>query len=219
MKRKKSASVNREIVWKKAGRTLSLAGETVLELSVCWPEPEASNLKSVRRYYQTLQERFRTQWETELYLCACLDLIEKQEESKVFHPWQASLAGEVTGQDEKCVSIAMTVQEQRGDRRILEYRWGDVWYWEDGCPVRLKDCVSGKRGWKKRLRNSFAEAAEELRKQGIDLDAEGINCLHQYICLERFALTEQELVFYCPQCTAASAIEGVLELRVPRSVV
>ena len=217
MKREKSDSVNREIVWKKTNKALSLTGETVLELSLCWPEPEEKILGSVRRYYQKLKERFQTQWETQLYLCACMDLVEKREEDKVFYPWRASLAGEVTWQDENCVSIAMTVQEERGDRRILEYRWGDVWRWEDGCPVRLKDCVSGRRGWKRRLRDSLAEAADALRKQGIYLDPKEINCLNQYISLDRFALTEQEFIFYCPQCTAAPAVEGVLELRIPRT--
>ena len=216
MKRKKPDSINRELMWKKTCKTLSLTEEAVLELSLCWPEPEEKKLKSVGRYYQKVQERFRTQWETEQYLCACMDLIEKREEGKAFHPWRASLEGKVTWQNEKYVSIAMTVQEERGNHRILEYRWGDVWYWEDGCPVRLKECISGKRGWKGMLQKSLAEAAEGLRKQGIYLDSDEINCLYKYISPERFALTEQELIFYCPQCTAAPAVEGVLELRVPR---
>lgn len=219
MKREKSDSINGEIGWKKACKTLSLTGETVLELSLCWPGPEGKKMKSVRRYYQKLQESFQKQWETELYLCACMDLAEKQESGSVFYPWCASMAGEVIWMDEKYVSIAMRVQEERGDRRILEYRWGDVWYWEDGCPVRLKECVSGKRGWKEKLKKSFIEAAEGLRKQGIYLDLEKINCLHRYISMEYFALTDQELIFYCPQCTVAPAVEGVLELRVPRGEV
>ena len=38
------------------------------------------------------------------------------------------------------------------------------------------------------------------------------------VCYRRtFALTEQEFIFYCPQCTAAPAVEGVLELRIPRT--
>lgn len=216
MKEKKLNSTNREIVWKKVCKTLSLSGEQVLELSLCWPEPEEKRLKSVRCYYQKLKECFRKKWETELYLCACMNFLEKREGNKTFHPWRASLTGEITGQDEKYVSIAMTIQEEHGNSRILEYRWGDVWYWEDGCPVRLKECVSNKRRWKEMLWESLEEAAESLKKQGICMDPDGGNCLRKHVALERFAMTEEELIFYCPQCAAAPAVEGVLDLRVPR---
>lgn len=217
MKREEKNASDTQLLWKQNCKTLTLTGESVLELSLSWPEPEGKKLKGVRKYYQALQQRFQRKWESELYLRACMALVEKRDQSRVFTPWQASLSGEVTNQNEKYFSITMTARERHGDHRLLEYRWGDVWYQEDGCPMQVKECFSDQKRWRKTFLTAIAAAGADLQEHGVCLDKDGIKRLHKCISPHNFALTEQEIIFYCPQCTVAPAVEGTLEFRIPKS--
>ena len=216
MKKNNKNTVDMEVIWRKEEKKKALTGETVLEMSFCWPETAGKNLKLVNRYYGRVKEEFCSRWERELYLRACMDLVNKREQVRTFSPWKAVLAGEVLWQDERCCSIVMQVKEFHGDCRALEYRWGDVWNKEDGCPVRLKESLSGGIGWRGNLSKSLVASMKALREQGIYLDPDGEKKVQKYVSLHNFALTQDEVILYCPQCAVAPAVEGVLEFRVPR---
>ena len=204
-----------EVVWKEKQKTLTLTGETVLEMSLSWPEVTGKKLWNVRRYYRRLSEGWERQWCREVYWCACADLAQKRAASRPFVPWKASLSGWVTRRDEQLLSIAMLAGEEHGDGRGLEYRWGDTWRRENGSPVRLKELFPGKRRWRRDLLRQAEDAAQRAREQGRCLVPEPKGPLRRWFSAERFALEEDGLLLYYPQCTVASAAEGAVTLQIP----
>lgn len=215
MKRRDELGRKAEIVWKEREKTLTLTGEPVLEVSLSWPEVEGKGLWNVRGYYRRLLEGWERQWSREVYWCACADLAQKRAASRPFVPWRARLSGQVTRQDEQLFSIAMLVQEEHGDRRFLEYRWGDTWRQEDGSPVGLKELFPKNRRWRRLLLQQAEEAAQRARSQGICLDPELKGPLRRWLSARRFALTEDGLLLYYPQCTLAPGVEGAVTLQLP----
>lgn len=205
------------VVWNEEKRELKLCGEPVLEVSYRWPAFEGKRFVWANRCYSRLVKLWKGQWERELYLRACVDLAEKREASRPFTPWKASLDGELTLADENYRSMAMAAREQHGDHRVLEYRWGDTWRMADGSPERLQNCVPKGVGWKKRLYRTLAERL--VGREDVCPDADAGNRIGRLVELDRFALTEQEVIFFLPQCAAAPAVEGAIRLSVSRAQV
>ena len=203
------------IIWKEKEKTLTLTGEPVLELSLSWPQVEGKRMRGVSRYYQRLCQGWEKQWGREGYWCACADLAQKRAQSRPFAPWKARLSGQVTREDENYFSIAMAAREEHGDGRVLEYRWGDTWRQEDGCPVGLKELFPGNRRWRKELLLRAQQAAHQAQGQGVYLNGDWEKGLRRWFSPVRFALGEHELLLYYPQCTLAPAVEGAVELRLP----
>ena len=139
----------KRVIWKEEGRTITLTGEPVLDLSLSWPEPEGKRMRGVNRYYRKIYELWKKHWEQEGYWQACADLAQQREQSRVFRVWQAELSGKVMLDRDGLLSIAMLAREVQGDGRMLEYRWGDTWRWEDGSAVMLKELFAQKKSWKK----------------------------------------------------------------------
>ncbi|MBQ8851294.1 MAG: DUF3298 domain-containing protein [Oscillibacter sp.] len=219
MRRKNEPPKTAQLVWKETQKTMTLTGETVLEISLSWPELADKRLRSVNRYYQRLREAWEKQWSRDIYWCACVDLARKREQSRPFSPWTARLTGRVTQNDGQFLSIALCAQEVHGDGLLLEYRWGDTWRQEDGAPVRLKELFPEKRRWRRPFLWQTEEAAQRARGQGVYLDADLKGSLRKWLSTGRFALEGEELLLFYPQCTIAPAVEGAVELRLPLSLV
>lgn len=215
MKNRELLEKKGEIAWKEKQKTLSLMGEPVLEVHLSWPEVEGEKMWNVRRYYRRLCEGWEKQWCREVYWCACADLAQKRAASRPFVSWKAGLSGQVTRQDGRLISIAMLAREERGDGRALEYRWGDTWRQEDGSPVRLQEVFPGKRCWRRELLHQAEESAQRARERGCCLTPELKGPLRRWFSSERFALVEDGLVLYYPQCTLAPAVEGAVTLHIP----
>ena len=206
-----------QICWKTVEKTLTLTGEPVLELKLSWPQGEGAGplVRSVSRYYARLAQGWQRQWEREGYLCACVALAQKREQSRPFTPWTASLSGQVTLDNGEYLSIAMLAREVHADGRVLEYRWGDTWAWQDGAPVPLGALFQGQKRWRKQLRSQLEQAVEQSRRSGAYLDQEIKKPLRRWFSPSRFALSPEGLELYYPQCTLAPAVEGALVFRLP----
>lgn len=205
----------REIVWQEERRTLTLTGETVLEVYLSWPKVGGKHMRNVDRYYTRLYQLWKNHWEREGYWQACADLAQQRERSRPFRVWQAELSGQVTLDQDGFLSIAMLAREVQGDGRTLEYRWGDTWRREDGSVVTLKELFAQKKGWKKRLEQELNQAVQDCRQRGTYLDEELQLPLRRWCSGQRFALSEEGLEVYFPQCTIAPAVEGAVVLRLP----
>lgn len=206
-----------KIVWKEEEKTLTLTGEPVLELKLSWPQGEGKGklVRAVDRHYARLAECWRRQWEREVYLRACAALALRRERSRPFTPWRGELSGEVKLDDGTFLSIAMAAREVHGNGRVLEYRWGDTWRWADGSVVTLSALFAGEKRWRSRLRRELDQAAGRSRQEGVCLDEDISRPLRRYFSPGRFALTEDCLELYYPQCTLAPAVEGAPVLRLP----
>lgn len=205
----------KEITWEEEQRTLTLTGEPVLELSLSWPKVDWKPMRGVGRYYGRLCDAWKKHWEREGYWQACADLAQQRERSRPFRVWRGELSGQVTRNQNGMLSISMLAREVQGDGRVLEYRWGDTWRWEDGSVVTLKELFPKKKGWKKWLEQELLQAAQSCRQRGIYLDEDLERPLRRWWSGQRFALSEEGLIFYYPQCTIAPAVEGVVALCVP----
>ncbi len=203
------------VIWKEKEKTLTLTGENVLEVSLSWPEAAGKQMWNVRGYYRRLCQGWERQWYRELYWCACADLARKRAASRPFTPWKAELSGQITRQDGQLLSIAMLAREERGDGERLEYRWGDTWRLEDGSPVALRELFPGKRRWRRALLRQAEEAARRAGEEGVCLEREVKKPLGKWFSQDRFALTEDELLLYYPQCTLAPGAEGAVALHLP----
>lgn len=205
----------RRITWQEIHRTLTLTGEPVLEMDLSWPQIEGTGMRGVNRYYARLCEQWKRHWEREGYWQACVDLAQQRERSRPFRVWKAGLSGQVKLNQDGLLSVSMLAREVQGDGRALEYRWGDTWRWEDGGVVTLRELFRAKKGWRRRLEQNLEEAAQDGRRQGIYLDEELRTPLRRWMSGRRFALSEEGLELYYPQCTLAPAVEGMVTLRLP----
>ncbi len=209
----------REIRWQEEQKELTLTGEPVLTLTLSRPQlrgpgplPRAAN-----RYYEHLSQHWLRHWSRETYLSACCTLALQRERSKPFTPWSAALSGQVTLLDEQYLSLSLTVREDQGEGPPLEYRWGDVWSWRTGAPVPLGDFFPNVRNWRGGLRQALTQAVPE--QVGADpLPSPALrSALRRWFPSRRFALTQEGMEFYFPQCTLAPAEQGAPAVLLPQS--
>ena len=205
------------VQWKLEEQTKTLCGEPVLELSLSWPEIKPKPLRNANRYYGRLKERWKRQWERDVYISACVDLAEQRGQSRPFKPWKVSLKGRVMLEGEELLSIAMEAREVHGDGRALVCGWGDTWRVKDGMPVGLKELLPRSGGWKKQMKQRIQTALEGCAQQGVYLDGLGPDTWKTCIHPGRFAVTGEHILLFVPQCTIAPAVEGVVELLIPRT--
>jgi hypothetical protein len=204
------------VCWKQEELTKKLCGEQVLEISLSWPELSKKTLVGANRYYFRLRNGWKRQWERDVYISACIDLAEKRAQSRPFKPWKVSLKGRVMLEHEDMLSIAMEARELHGDGRTLVCAWGDTWRVKDGMPVELKELLPKSRQWKKQMKQSVLTALEGCVQRGIYLDGMTMSTWKKCIQPGKFAITEEHILLFVPQCTIAPAVEGVVELFIPR---
>jgi hypothetical protein len=211
-----------QLLWQQTPRVLTLTGEPVLSVSISRPQFQGRGrlVRAAEGYYAKMAAAWQRHWGQEVYLSACGDLIRQREASRPFTPWQAELSGQTTRDDGALLSIAMTAREIHGDGRVLEYRWGDTWRRHDGAVITLSMLFHGKRGWKRQLFQALDQAADQSRAQGVFWDDNVSAALRRCFSPYRFALTEDALALYYPQCTVAPAVEGApcFLLPLPQSV-
>lgn len=193
-------------LWNNEEYTKTLCGEPVLTL--CFEGPMAAGRlhPGIVRYYGRMYRMWKQRWEGELYLRACADLAVRRERAKPFYPWKASLSGAVKWDRDGLLSVALLAQETGGDRRTLEYRWGDTWRRRDGAPVPLCELLGEKNmSW---LRQQLEQTVHESCRQGLGLDDELRRPLRRWFSPERVVLSDSGLEVYYPQCTLGPAVEG-----------
>lgn len=194
---------------------MTLGGEPVLELSLTWPEPEGRGFGRVKGYYRRLSRAWEARWKRETYWSACADLALKREASRPFSRWKCELSGAVRLEDDKFLSVVMMAREVQGDGRALEYRWGDTWRREDGCPVALRELFPNRKGWRREVLKRAEEAAIQAQEQGLYLEPGWERELRTWFSPSRFALAEGAVLLFYPQCTLAAAVEGAVTLTIP----
>lgn len=184
----------KEVRWLEEQKDLTLTGEPVLTCHYVWPE---TGNKKLDRYYRRVKTLWQRRWERELYWEACLDLAEKRERSRPFTPWTAQLLGETTYQDDNLLSISIEARERRGDGRTIYGRSGDIWAVKTGSPVYIP--------WKARKKICQTLA---LQEEGV-LDADYPEKLRRFFSPKNVCLRPAGLEVWYPQCTIASAAEGL----------
>lgn len=206
------------VIWREERRSLTLAGEPVLEYALSWPQVEDAGLggRWISRYYARLAQSWRRRWEREVYWAACLELAARREAAKPFTPWTGELAGETLLLRDGVLSLRFSGFEVRGNGRPARVRWGDVWRLREGAPQPLRSLFSGEKGWKNRLWQSVLRQGEERRQAGsCFLDADWPKKAKKARPLRGWCLTEEGVELSLPQCAASPAAEGCPVFTVP----
>ncbi len=208
-----------ELSWREREENLELDGDVVLRCRLNRPDLKGGGRGPgrIRRCYEDMERRWLERWRKELYLSACLELAGRRQEGRTFTPWSASLAGEVTLQEENLLSLRMTAEEIRGDGRSCLVVWGDVWRLREGSPLPLSALLPGRRAGRRRLLEAMLRQGRERRKAGdCFLDQDWESRLPRLVPWEDFWLTEEELHFAFPQCAIGPAAEGAIVFHLPR---
>jgi len=200
------------VVWRREERVLTLEGEPVLQLQLNWPELEGGGRggKWLSRYYRKVARTWKDRWEKELYLRACLDLVELRGQSKPFRVWAARLTGEVTHQQPQLLSIRMEAREMGRGGRALVVCTGDIWNMPQASPCTLEQLYFGRRGWRKQLLGQLEEQGQRQLAAGeCFLDRDFSKKLKQLLRPGRYCIRGECLEFYGPQCLLAPAAQEI----------
>ena len=205
-----------KVEWKESRVEKQLQGEKVLTILLRRPVVTGAGRGPARldRYLQRLAAAWQERWEKKVYLLACLDLAQRREAGEPFRPWEASLTGEVTYQDEEMVSLRLDAVETRGDGRENRVRMGEVWRKPEGIPLSPYPRFFREHRWRRGLFGRWREQGEQRREAGdCFLDAGFEGQLPRYFSPWNYCRTQQGLEFYLPQGTVAPALEGVVTFR------
>lgn len=192
---------------------LTLQGEIVLSCRLTYPKlnGRGRGVRAINRYYQRVAEEWRRRWNRELYLRACLDLVDRMADGGRFQPWQAQVETCVTLDRGDLLSLWQEGREQAGHQPAFVVRRGDSWSLRTGAPVTLSSLFSGKRGWRKQVLSQITQQTEQRLKQGESL-------LFQTCTLSaktqfdpaRFWLEEDGLRIFYPPEVLGSRVEGTV---------
>lgn len=204
--------------WQEEWRLLTLEGEGVLEYALRWPQVEGAGLggRWISAYYRRLAESWRRRWEREVYIRACLDLVQRREEGRPFTLWRGELTGEVALLRDGLLSLRFLGWESQGAKPPCRVRWGDVWKVRQGAPCPLGELMAGRRGWRRRLWAALAGQGEARRRGGdCFLDRDWLKKARDARPLKDYCLTGEGVELALPQCAAAPAAEGCPVFTLP----
>ena len=208
----------REVLWHREERELTLDGEPVLAYDLSWPEfrEEGPGMRRINRCYQHMARVWRQRWQREVYCLACLQLAQRRADSRPFFPWKASLKGQVSLREGDLLSLRLQGEEIRGDGRPNLVCWGDTWQVAQGIPCPISQAIGAGRGWRRRLLQAALEEGRARSARGeCFLGADWEKQLKGLLPLEDYCLTPQGLELPFPQCTIAPPAEGVPVLSLP----
>lgn len=211
----------REVLWHREERELTLNGEPVLVFRLSWPElrEEGPGARRINRCYRRMAQVWRQRWQREVYCLACLQLAQRRTDSRPFFPWRACLKGEVTLWEGDVLSLRLEGEEIRGDGRPNRVCWGDTWQVGQGIPYPISRAMGGGRGWRRRLLQAALEEGRARSARGeCFLGADWEKQLKGLLPLEDYCLTPQGLELPFPQSTIAPPAEGVPVLSLPPSL-
>jgi len=212
---KKKAEIQPQLHWQEEQETLTLTGEPVVELSLCLPQLESGGRGGARinQYYEQVKKKVCTRWRRDLYFMACLDLVEKRDASRPFHPWQVALKGEGALLEGGLLSVRIECQEIRADRRALKSCDCTLWRIREGAPVSFKEWTK-KSVPRRVLTAATREGLTALQKGGVFLHGDWETTFSRWMLLRRFYLTDEGLALFFPQCTIAPSVEGIITVPV-----
>jgi len=210
-----------ELVWEEEHKVLTLEGQPVLEYTLCWPQ--LKNPKGLSRrlnwYYARLARQWRLRWQREVYWQACLDLVQQLQESRPFTPWTGKLTGEVTLWKDGLLSLSLSGEESRGNKKPCRVRWGDTWEIKEGAPCPPARFFENGTRWKKELVPRLIDEGRNMEKGGEHFfDSDWESRLPRWLTRAEVWLTEERMEWAFPPCAISPAAEGVPLFSIPRDM-
>ncbi|MBO5340058.1 MAG: DUF3298 domain-containing protein [Oscillospiraceae bacterium] len=199
---------------------LTLQGEPVLSCTLTWPELAGGGkgTAAINRYYRHAAGMWRSRWEREVFLHACLDLADRRARSRPFKPWQVQLTTHITLRTDELLSLWQEGTEQQGFERPLSLRRGDTWSVADGAPRTLASFFPGERRWKKRMLEQLERQARHRLEQGESLlDPDCPQRLKGAFDPQRFYLSAEGIQVFYPMYVLGPGAEGIPVFSIPLS--
>lgn len=197
----------KEQVW-----DMTLESEPVLHCALTWPELKGTwkGINAVNRYYSRVVQIWKRRWEREVYLRACLDLVDRRAQGRPFQIWQAKLTTQITCQEGDLLSLFQDGMEQVGYDRPVTVRRGDTWSLAQGAPRTLGSFFPKGRRWKKRVLEQVAEQITHRLAGGESLlDPDCLHRLRSASDPEHFYLTGEGIQVFFPMYVLGPSAEGV----------
>lgn len=209
------------LVWEEEHKVLTLEGQPVLEYTLCWPQLQ--NPKGLSRrinwYYARLARQWRLRWQREIYWLACLELVRRREESRPFTPWTGKLTGEVTLWEGGLLSLSLSGEESRGNKKPCRVRWGDTWEVKEGAPCPPARLFQGRWGWKRALLPQLRAEGEKMVASGEHFfDGDWERRLPRWLHRAEVWLTGDRMEWALPPCAISPAAEGAPVFSLPREM-
>lgn len=199
---------------------LKLEGEPVLSCVLTWPELTGGGrgVSAINRYYRHAAGIWKSRWEREVFLHACLDLADRRARSRPFKPWRAQLETHITLQTEELLSLWQEGTEQQGFERPINLRRGDTWSLADGGPRTLASFFGQERRWKRQVLEQVEQQVCRRLEQGETLlDPDCTRLLKKEFDSQRFYLTGEEVQLFYPMYVLGPGAEGIPVFSVPLS--
>ena len=196
------------LVWEEEHKLLSLEGQPVLEYTLSWPRltrPKGLS-RRINWYYARLARQWRLRWQREVYWQACLELAQRQQEGRPFTPWTGRLGGEVTLWEDGLLSLSLTGEESRGNKKPCRVRWGDSWQVKEGAPCPPAQLAGRGRKWKKDLLPRLTEEGRAMAKSGEHFfDSDWESRLPRWLDKAEVWLTPEKMEWAFPPCAISPA--------------
>ena len=201
---------------------LTLQGEPVMSCTLTWPELAGGGkgTNAINRYYHHVVGIWKSRWEREVFLRACLDLADRRAVSRPFKPWQVQLETHITLQTDQLLSLWQEGTEQQGFERPLSQRRGDTWSLADGAPRTLASFFEKERRWKKSVLQQVEQQVRSKLEQGETLlDPDCTRLLKKEFDLQRFYLDPEGVQVFYPMYVLGPGAEGIPVFSIPLSQV
>lgn len=126
---------------------MTLGGEQMLACTMHIPHVDGTGraAKRIARHYKRLETLWTNYVRRELYLYACLEFAQRQEQSRPFRAWQGRLDCKLSWQRGGIAGLRVSWWERRGFRAPEERVWGDTWYLDSGEVCTLGAFAPHKR--------------------------------------------------------------------------
>lgn len=211
----KKEQVALQLNWIERQISLTLEGESVLNLTLRRPELTGSGRrhKRINRYFKRFEGLWEKRWRRILYLAACVDLAQCRSHSHIFHPWSATLDGEGLLLPDGQLSIKMEAREVRWEGKPLFVRSCSLWDINEGTPLGHK-ALGKKTFTRKNMLKLTADAAANAKQLGCFFpDTDYSVALKGCFEPNRFYKTEDGIEVFYPQAVLAPAQEGIPTFR------
>lgn len=204
---------------RKDSKIWDLEGVEVFQWEIDFPEFTNTKMEQKRiiPYYEKVIERWKYRWSRKIYWMSCIDLVEKQENSRVFFPWKGKFSPETLYLEEvlgkPLLSVGLTVTEQRGKQVQQVCYFSDLWDYQEGVPSSPKPIAKEQWGTAKEILQTIQKQGE-LREDFLFLP-EYSRLLPQFFSTKQVHLSKEGGEFHFPQGSIASKVEAVPKFFLP----
>lgn len=185
------------------------AERPMLTITQHWPRPagDSPGLRRIRRYYETLAQRWRRRWEG--------PLLAEAKAADPERPWAAELSYHLTLLDQEHLSLWWEAREDVGGRP-RRLREGEVWHLADGIPLTLPQLLPCPKNWKNQV---ITEVEKQIKTQLADGESlyygDWPQLCRRYLSPHRCWLTPEGPVVFFPICSIAPALEDFPAFPLP----